>query len=271
MNKLLLMLLLASATLLQSKMIDGIALVVEGEPVTTAEIRAIRTQMGVSKKEAIDLLIQDRLQKSAIRDIHIDESLVDDKVAIIAKQNSVSIPKMQKILKKQGTSWTRYRSSIRDALKKEKFYREKVSQNIPTPSEDELKLLYKKYKHTFTLPSHINVIEYAAKTEESIKHFLKTKKTKGIKKRTLKKSTETLDPDILNIFLQTKNGHFTPSFNAGDRYITYKVLSKIGKTSMSFEASHTAVEGRWRQEQQGKALKDYFGKLRTTADIQILR
>jgi parvulin-like peptidyl-prolyl isomerase len=252
-------------------MVDGIALVVEGEAITTAEIRAIRTQMGISKKKATDLLIQDRLQKSVMREIKIDETLVDQKVSAIAKQNNLSIPKMQKILKRQGTKWTHYRSSIRDALKQEKFYKETVIASIPTPSDDELKILYRNHKSSFTMPSYINVVEYSSKTQSGINDFLRTKKRKGIKSRSSKKSTKTLDPDMLSTFLRTNNGKYTTSFNAGDKYIAYKVVSKRGKTPLSFAASRNAVEARWRQEQQGKALEDYFEKLKTRADIEILR
>ena len=40
---------------------------------------------------------------------------------------------------------------------------------------------------------------------------------------------------------------------------------------MPFEAAQDIVAAQWKKEQQGKALKDYFGKMKTRADIQILR
>ena len=40
---------------------------------------------------------------------------------------------------------------------------------------------------------------------------------------------------------------------------------------MSFEAAKDTVEAKWKQQQQSKALKDYFEKIKTDADIQILR
>jgi hypothetical protein len=40
---------------------------------------------------------------------------------------------------------------------------------------------------------------------------------------------------------------------------------------MSFEAAQGAVTAKWRQQQQSKALKDYFEKIKTNADIQVLR
>ncbi|HIQ47965.1 MAG TPA: peptidyl-prolyl cis-trans isomerase, partial [Sulfurovum sp.] len=115
MKKLVLLSLITLLTFSYGKMVDGIALIVEGEPVTTAEIRAVQKQMQVSKQEATDLLIQDRLQQSAMKDIKVDEKSVDAKISGIALQNNLTVPKMQKILKQQGTSWSKYRKSIRDA------------------------------------------------------------------------------------------------------------------------------------------------------------
>ncbi len=271
MNKIFFFAFLASLSFLQAKMVDGIAFIVEGEAVTTAEIRAVRTQFGVSKSQAVDLLIQDRLQKAAMKNISIPEEAIDKKVAEIAAQNSVTIPQMQKILKEQGTSWVKYRKSIRESLKKEKFYQEEVVASIPTPSEDELKLFYTNNKTSFTIPTNISMTEYSAANKEKMEKFLRTQKTSYVKSRKLTQSIQKLEPTLLTMLLQTPNGQFTRPINAGDRYIVYKVRSKQGKTTMPYEAAQGAVAAKWKQEQQGKALKDYFEKMKTRADIQILR
>jgi parvulin-like peptidyl-prolyl isomerase len=271
MKKLILLGFITLLTFSHAKMIDAIAIIVEGEPITTAEIRAVQQQMQISKAQATDLLIQDRLQKSAMRDITIAEADIDSKIAAIAAQNNLTIPKMQKILQEQGTTWNKYRSSVRDAMKKEKFFQQNVVSSISDPSEDELKLFYRNHKEEFTIPSRVNLIEYSAPSEASMKKFLQTKNTKGIKSRSVKKSTKDLNPTLLGSILQTQNGSFTRPFNAGDKYISYKVISKEGQANMPFEAARGAVAAKWKQQQQGKALKDYFEKIKTNADIQVLR
>jgi parvulin-like peptidyl-prolyl isomerase len=271
MKKLILLGLITLLTLSQAKMVDAIAIIVEGEPITTAEIRAVQRQMQVSKEQATDLLIQDRLQKSAMKNVQIAEADIDAKIATIAAQNNLTIPKMQKILKEQGTTWNNYRSSIKEAMKKEKFFQENVVSSIPAPSEDELKLFYRNHKNEFTIPASVNLIEYSAPSEKSMKKFLQTKNPKGVKSRSVTKSTKDLNPALLGSILQTQDGSFTRPFNAGDRYISYKVLSKKGKVNMSFEAAQGAVTAKWRQQQQSKALKDYFEKIKTNADIQVIR
>ena len=263
--------LLTLTVTLPAKMVDGIALIVEGEAVTIAEIRAVRTQVGISKSEATDLLIQDRLQNAAMKDIKIPEEKIDSKIAEIATQNSVTIPKMQKILQAQGTSWVQYRKSIRNALKKNKFYQDEVISSIPNPSEDELKMFYNKNKKSFTIPAKIHTTEYSASTQAKITKFIKTHKKSLVTSRKVTQSTSKLEPTLLTMLLQTPKGKYTSSINAGDKYIVYLVRSKQGKSTMSFEVAQSAIKAKWKQAQQSKALEDYFEKMKTRADVQILR
>lgn len=258
-------------TLVHAQIVDGIAMIVNGEAVTTTEIRAVQRQLRVSKQKAVDLLIQDRLQKAAMKEVSISDDSVDKKIAQIAAQNHVTIPKMQKLLKQRGTSWAQYRKSIKSSMKKQKFYKEKVAGSISRPSEDTLRIYYNHHKKEFVIPTSISLIEYSAASEDTLKKFLKTKSKKGIKSRSVKKSTKNLNPTMLGTLLRTSNGTYTQPFNAGDKFISYKVLSKNGRTTMPFESAKGAVAARWRQNQQGKALKDYFEKLKTTADVQVLR
>lgn len=252
-------------------MVDGIALVVEGEPVTVAELSAVQKQMGVSKEQATALLIQDRLQKSAMKDIEVADTDVDVKVEAIATQNNLSLAKMKKILQEQGTSWDKYRSSVKDAIRREKFFQKNIAQSIPTPSEEELKTYYAQHKNEFIVPSSVRLTEYSAPSEAAMKKFLQTKDTKGIKSTSLTKTTKDLEPTLLGSILQTQDGSFTRPFNAGDRFISYQVLAKEGQATMPFEAAKGAIGARWKQEQQTKAVKDYFEKLKTNADIQHIR
>jgi parvulin-like peptidyl-prolyl isomerase len=252
-------------------MLNAIAVIVEGEPITTVEIQAVKQQYGISKEKAIQLLIQDRLQQFAMKDIEVKESLIDDKIKIIAKQNNLSVPKMQKILKEQGMSWSKYRDSIRKAIKKEEFFKKNIVAHIPEPTEEELQQYYQTHKETFFLPKYIEMIEYHADSKKALTKFLRTNKTSAIKEKHLKKETKALNPALLVTLLQTKDGMFTKIFNAGDTFITYKVIQKEGKVPMSYEEAKNTVIMQWRQQQKKRLLKEYFEKMKTNADVQYLR
>ena len=263
--------LLMLTMLLEAKVVDAIAMIVEGEPVTTAEIAAVQRQYKVPKQKAVDLLVRDRLQKVALKAIPVSEKEIDQKVNEIAAKNGISVARMQQILKSQGTSWSQYRESIRNGLKKEKFFNEKVVANIPAPSEDELKLYYTHHQKEFLLPATLQMREFSAKNKETMQRFLRTHSAKGIQVRTVTKKTKEINPALLSTLLRTPIGGITPPLNAGNRYIIYQILAREGKIQMSYDKSKGAVESAWRRSQQNKALQDYFEKLRTRADVQILR
>ena len=104
-----------------------------------------------------------------------------------------------------------------------------------------------------------------------MKDFLKTKNTKYVKSKSMTKSIQSLNPALVGTILSTQDGSYTRPLNAGDRYISYKVVSKNGEITMPYEAAKGAVAARWKQTQQTKALKDYFEKLKTNADVQYIR
>ncbi len=271
MKRLILLGLFVLLTFSQAKMLDGVALTVNGEAITTSEIAKIQRKTGMSRQQAIDLLVQDRLQKVAMKNIKISEETIDAKIAQIANLNNISIPKMQKLLKQQGTSWSKYRESIRQAMKKERFFKEKVARTILPPNEDQLKRYYQAHQEMFMMPTSLDLTEYSSTSEKAIQNFLRTHSTKGIRSRSETKKTQGMNPAMLSMLLSTPDGGFTRPLNAGDRWVVYKVKSKNGRKLLSFDEARNAVAGRWRQEQQAEALKDYFSKMKTEANIQVIR
>ncbi len=271
MKKLLLASVMMCGVVLNAKMIDGVAMVVEGEPVTTSEIVAVQKQYHLPKAKAINLLIRDRLQKATIDAVTIPEEVIDQKISEVAAKNGVSVAQMQEILQQRGTEWSSYRDSVAHALKKEKFFQENVLEKIPTPTEDELKLYYKHHQSAFTLPTSIEMVEYSSDSREAIKNFLQTHRTDGVTTRKVTQKTNTINPALLSALMQTPVGAFTRPFNAGDRYIIYKVIAKKGTIQIPYRAAREGVLKQWQQTQQNKALQDYFEKLRTRADVQIIR
>ena len=271
MKRLLLVGLLTFFTLAEARIVNAIALTVDGEAITTSEIAKVQRKAHLSRQQAIDLLIQDRLQNVAMKNIKISEETIDAKITQIANLNNITVPKMQKLLKQQGTSWSRYRENIRQAMKKERFFKEKVSRTILPPSEEQLKRYYENHKSLFAIPSSLNLTEYTSRSEKKLQNFLRTGSRKGITRITKTKKTAGMNPAMLSMFLATPEGRYTKPINAGDKWVTFRVNRKHGNTVLSFEEAKSAVAGHWRREQQSQALKDYFSKMKTEANIQIIR
>jgi parvulin-like peptidyl-prolyl isomerase len=272
MKKVLLLSILILATLIHAKMYNGIAIVVNGEPITIAEVNAVQKQLRVSKKEAEDLLIKNRMERAATKGIAVSEDEIDKRISLIAQQNNISVKKMQAILKKQGQSWNKFRDQMKIAIQKQKFFRTKIAPTIPEPSEDELKIYYRNHAKLFSTPSSIEVIEYSASTPAKIQSLLHNPaNTHGVKhhKKTFKGND--LTPQLLAMISQTPMGHFTPAFNTGNAYVTYKILNKGKGRARPFEEVKRNVAIAWKREHQADAVKDYFKKMRSNAMIQYIR
>ena len=271
MNRRILFGLLTLLTFSQARVACAVALTVDGEAITTSEIAKLQQKAHIPKQQAIELLIQDRLQQEAMKNIKISEETIDAKIAQIANLNHITVPQMQKLLKQQGTSWSKYRESLRQALKKERFFKEKVSKSILPPTPEQLERYYEMHQALFVIPSSLTLTEYSASSEKTLQHFLHTGSHKGIRTIRKTKKTEGMNPAMLSMLLSTPEGSFTKPINAGDKWVVFKVNSKNGKKQMSFEEARNAVVRKWGQEQQSQALKDYFSKMKTEANIQIIR
>jgi len=270
--KKLLILLSILVNISNAKMINAIAIVVEGEPITTAEIKAVQTQMGVSKSEAKNMLIDNRLQKAAMKDIVISEDEIDLRIAKIAKKNNMTVRNMEKELKKQGLSWNKFREQISTSLKKQKFFRTKIAKTIPTPSTDELKIFYKKHPEQFKLPSSITATQYSAKSKKHLMAFLKNGKYKNeIKQGDKTYKGSELTPQLMSMFVSVPIGGYTEIFNNGSRFVIFRVDAHGVGVVKPFNQVQYKVASAWRMQQQTKTIKEYFKKMRRDASIEIIR
>jgi len=270
--KKLLLLVSLFVTISQAKMINAIAIVVEGEPITTAEIKAVQTQMGVSKKEAQNMLIDNRLQKASMRDIVVSEDEIELRVTKIAKKNNLTLKQMEKELKKQGLSWSKFREQIATSLKKQKFFRSKIAKTIPTPSTDELKIYYKKHSEEFKLPSSISATQYSAKSKKHLIAFLKDGSYKSkVKKGDIIYKGADLTPQLMSMFAGIPLGGYTEIFNNGSRFVVFRVDGQGAGVVKPFNQVQYKVATAWRMEQQTKTIQEYFKKMRRDASIEIIR
>jgi len=259
-------------SLSEAKVLNSVAIIVEDEAITTAEIKATQDSMKISKQKAIDLLIQSSLQKSVSNEVRISEDEIDSKIEQIASVNKLSIKKMQKILKKQGMKWYDYRQRIKTEMKKQKFYQVNIAPLVPTPGKDQLKLFYKKNKKLFKFPTRIVTIEISAKTESRLQKFFKNNKDReGITIKEVTHKSSSTEKGLFSMLTSTPINKITKPINTGNKYVTYLIKAKEGIKYLSYKKAKNGVLRAWQDEQRKKATDDYFKKLRTSANIEYIR
>lgn len=275
MKKILPLLIATFISLQAQQVIDAIAIDVEGEAITMLEIQAVQQKLNMSQQAAVETLIKDRLEKSAIEKAGIDisQAEIEQKVNAIAQSKGLTQVQMQEILMKKGLTWQTYLEQLRTEMKKERFFQEVILSTIDRPSDSELETYYNTHRDEFqNAPRQMSLILYkspeASSLQEAIANPLRT--TFGVTKESILASSNEMPPALLNLIDATPANAFTKPINTGKEFIAYYVKSK-GSTQGGFAAVKNAVITRWLQEQRVQAGKDFFNKLKSNAKIRVIR
>jgi len=259
----------------QAQLLDAVAIDVEGQAITTLEIQAVQNKMNVSKKAAVEALIRDRLEKSAIENagITIDDNAVQNKISAIAASKNISQAQMQTVLQGQGLSWNDYVEQLKISMKKERFFQEHIVATITQPSNSELEAYYNNHRDAFSsAPTQMSLIAYKSTSSESLKQAIENpmQPVTGVSKDNLLVSSNEMSPALLNLINQTQANSFTSPVNTAEGFVSYFVKSK-GDGQSGFAAVKNAVLNQWMQEKRVQASKDFLNKLKSNAKIRVIR
>jgi parvulin-like peptidyl-prolyl isomerase len=259
----------------QAQVLDAIAIDVEGEPITTLEIQAVQQKLKMSKQAAVETLIKDRLEKSAIKKagIQISQEEIQAKVNAIASSKGLTQTRMQTLLTEKGLTWDSYIEQLTTEMKKEHFFQEVILSTIDRPSDDELENYYNIHKIEFSnAPRQMSLITYMSNSAASLQQAIANpmQPTTGVNKKNILASSNEMSSALLNLIDSTEINSFTKPVNTGKGFIAYYVRSK-GSGQSGFAAVKNAVAARWVQEQRIQAGKDFLNKLKSNANIRVIR
>ncbi len=258
-----------------TKMIGAIAMTVNGEPITLYEINAMSSLNHISKEDAVNALIQQKIEDEEIQKngIYVTPEEIDQKLQQIAQQNKLTMPQFQKAVEKEGKSLANLRKGIGRQIKKEKLYQKILGGKLKKPDESALKQFYTKHKKEFTIPGKIKIQEYASNNPKALQAIrmqpmLMLPQVK-ITPRIL--DPKTTNPQLLQLLLQTPTKQFTPIINIGKSVAMFFVESKGKPVTAPFEAVKKNIFLKLMKDQEQANLIAYFEKKKSEADIQVKR
>jgi parvulin-like peptidyl-prolyl isomerase len=275
MKKLLVLLLLLIITI-EAQIIDAIAIDVDGEPITTLEIQAVQEKLKMSKRAAVEALIKDRLEKSAIdrANIEISSTEIDAKIGEIAQVRGLSRKDMMSALSKKGLTWEAYREQLAVEMKKEQFFKRNIASSISRPSEDELRVYYRTNRDKFSSKplTQMSLIVYASNSSKRLQEAIHNpmKRVDGVQQKSILASSNEMNPKLFTLIQNTDEGKFTQPINTGRGFVAYYVKSKSSQGEGGFESVRNEVTMRWMQEERVKAGRNFFNKLKNDAKIRVI-
>lgn len=263
---------------LWGKMINAVAVIVDGEPITTYEILNLSQKLGITKKDAIDLLVRQKLEQKQIKKfgIKVSDREVQEAILNIARSKGMTLAQLQAALASQGVSWQNYTESIKKQLLRKKLYRAIMQITARNISEQDLRNYYNTHPHEFTLARSVVVTKYISPSQELLEEIARGGNVPKENTILLTIDTEKVDLDRVNpqfaaLLSRTPEGSYTPILPLGDKFLLLYIQKKEGTQNIPFEEARSYIINKLAKQKNSNKIQEYFDKLKAAADIKIIR
>ncbi|WP_120934321.1 SurA protein [Helicobacter pylori] len=265
----------AANNTLEDKVVGGISLLVNGSPITLYQIQEEQKKSKVSKAQARDRLIAERIKNQEIErlKIHVDDDKLDQEMAMMAQQQGMDLDHFKQMLMAEG-HYKLYRDQLKEHLEMQELLRNILLTNVDTSSETKMREYYNKHKEQFSIPTEIETVRYTSTNQEDLERAMADPNLEipGVSKANEKIEMKTLNPQIAQVFISHAEGSFTPVMNGGGgQFITFYIKEKKGKNEVSFSQAKQFIAQKLVEESKDKILEEHFEKLRVKSRIVMIR
>ncbi|MCQ2628620.1 SurA N-terminal domain-containing protein [Helicobacter pylori] len=265
----------ATNNTLEDKVVGGISLLVNGSPITLYQIQEEQKKSKVSKAQARDRLIAERIKNQEIErlKIHVDDDKLDQEIAMMAQQQGMDLDHFKQMLMAEG-HYKLYRDQLKEHLEMQELLRNILLTNVDTSSETKMREYYNKHKEQFSIPTEIETVRYTSTNQEDLERAMADPNLEvpGVSKANEKIEMKTLNPQIAQVFISHEQGSFTPVMNGGGgQFITFYIKEKKGKNEVSFSQAKQFIAQKLVEESKDKILEEHFEKLRVKSRIVMIR
>ncbi|WP_120959705.1 SurA protein [Helicobacter pylori] len=265
----------ATNNTLEDKVVGGISLLVNGSPITLYQIQEEQKKSKVSKAQARDRLIVERIKNQEIErlKIHVDDDKLDQEMAMMAQQQGMDLDHFKQMLMAEG-HYKLYRDQLKEHLEMQELLRNILLTNVDTSSETKMREYYNKHKEQFSIPTEIETVRYTSTSQEDLERAMADPNLEipGVSKANEKIEMKTLNPQIAQVFISHEQGSFTPVMNGGGgQFITFYIKEKKGKNEVSFSQAKQFIAQKLVEESKDKILEEHFEKLRVKSRIVMIR
>ncbi len=265
----------ATNNTLEDKVVGGISLLVNGSPITLYQIQEEQEKSKVSKAQARDRLIAERIKNQEIErlKIHVDDDKLDQEMAMMAQQQGMDLDHFKQMLMAEG-HYKLYRGQLKEHLEMQELLRNILLTNVDTSSETKMREYYNKHKEQFSIPTEIETVRYTSTNQEDLERAMSNPNLEvpGVSKANEKIEMKTLNPQIAQVFISHEQGSFTPIMNGGGgQFITFYIKEKKGKNEVSFSQAKQFIAQKLVEESKDKILEEHFEKLRVKSRIVMIR
>ena len=263
------------ANLSYAGLVNAISVIINNEPITLYEIYKYANKLHISTKESLDILIRQKLEDAQIKKLNINATdfEVENYIKKLATKNGISEFKFFEMLKSKNVNENDYRKDVKKKIEQEKLYGKIFSGKNTIVDEKSLKNYYESNKDKFVVAKAFTTVAYESPSKASLEKIRKNPMLSiaGIKAKQVQFQSGKMNRNLENLLNQTKSGEFTPVFKMGDSFSMFYIKEKSGVKTVPFAKAKDYIRSLLSSQKEKAAIEDYFKKIKSTADIKVLR
>ncbi|WP_172198310.1 peptidyl-prolyl cis-trans isomerase [Campylobacter sp. RM16188] len=257
------------------QLVNGLAAIVENEPITMYEVYKTSQILKTDEKSAINFLIKDRLEQAQIKALNIDASSfeINERMQKIAQENGVNLADLSSVLSRQGINYSDFKEDVAKSIKQEKLYQNIFKDAKVNVSEEGARAYFEQNSSQFVKFAEVKATRYISGQRELLESIQDSPLSvnPAVKTEILELKSEQIPPQLRQIFEMTKDGSFTQIFQTPSGFEMFLVSSKSGVTMPRFEDVKNEVMSSIYRLEEERVISEYFNKLRAKANIKMLR
>lgn len=262
-------------SLANAALVDAIAIVVNDTPITLYDIEKKKQELNISKDEAASKLIDEALFEELVKkyNITVDVFDVDNYLEKVAASNGMDLFSFKNVIKQKYKNYESYEDEVKKEIGKQKLTQYLVRGNLKIATEEDLKIYYDNNQAQFESVAKVKAIQFSSNSKADLDNAIKNPmlKLESVKKTAVELDQANINPQLRFLLNETSTNSFTPVFQANNEFISLMVQEKIGVEKLSFEETKDRIFNIVMKDRETKYLKDYFEKLKLSADIKVVR
>jgi SurA N-terminal domain. len=272
-KSLLFSILFLSGISLSAAQINSVIANVNNEPITTYELRQMMAKTGGNYQKAMEALISEKLQNAEMKrlQILISPYEVEKQLNLIAQNNKISLPELQKRVEKSGKSFATFKKEVETDMKLNRFYQAVLSNIKITP--EAVRAFYDANPQFFTKFNGVKAVRYVAKNPQILENIMRGAKAAqgpNLFVQNINIAPKQMSQEAFAFFAQIPQGAYSRiAQNHQGFYEMFYVSEKTGLVRIPYEEAQEHAFEIYSSKEREKAAQAYFDKLRSSAIIEM--
>ncbi|AXX83871.1 peptidylprolyl isomerase [Aliarcobacter skirrowii] len=255
--------------------INGIAVLVNEDPITIYDIKEDMKKRGVDENSSVSYLIDKTLFEQLVKQNNISADIFDinEQIENLANSNGMDVYSFKSIIKQKYPNYNDFENEVKDSVIRQKLIKKLVRGQLAIATIDDVKLYYEKNISQYQTSKYFYVTQYSSSNKEDLIEKISTpmKVIPSVTVSELKIDSKDINAQLQYVLTTTKNRSFTPIFTLNNQYISLYIKNREGNEAINFDIVKDRIFNEIMEQREKVFLEQHFEKQKLTADIKVIR